>query len=458
MSPLLRAWVSTVVPDLRGSVENGRVAVVGGGITGLAATWELHRQGVDVTLHEAGDRVGGKVRTTELAGERVDEGADAFLARVPHATDLCAELGLSDQLVAPATGKAYILGYGQLRPIPAGAVLGVPTDLEALGRSGLVSPEGVERARDDLTLPDNRPEGPESVGHLIRRRLGDEVLDHLVGPLLAGISAGDPDQLDLATGAAQLAEAAARGPSLIDGLRAGLERREGPVFWGLPTGMGTVVDALADRLAPHIRTNSVITDLADLDADAIVVATPAAATSALLGPLAPETAELVGSIEYASVVLVTFVWPSEAVGRSLDGSGFLVPADNGLLMTACSWASSKWAHLGSGGSTAVFRVSAGRWDDERHLEMTDEGLVARLTHELTSLLDLSGEPDAVRVSHWPASLPQYRPGHGRLVERIDATLAREAPNVRVAGAAYRGLGLPACIAQGRATARAVVGA
>ncbi|HEX9992500.1 MAG TPA: protoporphyrinogen oxidase, partial [Acidimicrobiales bacterium] len=228
------------------------VAVVGGGLTGLVAARAAAAGGrAGVVLVEAGDRLGGKLRTSTVAGLPVDEAPDAFLARVPEAVDLCRQLGLGDRLVSPARRSALVWSRGALRRLPDAQVLGVPTDLAALARSGIVSRAGVARAALDLAMPGRPVEGDEPVGALVRRRLGADVLERLVDPLIGGINAGDADRLSLAATAAPLAEAAARGGSLVRALA----RRPPPADPGAPVfatvrgGLGLLADALADDLA-----------------------------------------------------------------------------------------------------------------------------------------------------------------------------------------------------------------
>ncbi len=447
------------------------VAVVGAGITGLAAAWELRQYApeIDVVVLEASEAIGGKLRTSQFAGRPVDEGADAFLARTPAAIDLCRELGLADRLVSPATGAASIWVDGALRPLPAGHVLGVPTDLDAAAATGILTPAGVARARADLARTEDDVPADETVGALVRRRLGDEVLERLVGPLVGGINAGDADVLSVRAVTPQLAAAADTGPSLIAALRAQRDASPapGPVFLTLPEGLGTLATRLAGALANtvDIRTScpavalersgtgwAIATPGGSVRADVVIVATPGAAAASLVAGASTDAASLLGAIPYASVALVTMVLRARDVPMALDGSGFLVPRDAGLTITACSWFTSKWAHLADG-DTVVLRAAVGRHENAAALALDDGALVARVGADLAVTMGISAPPSDVRVSRWPGSFPQYTPGHLDRVDAIDATLARETPGVLVAGAALRGLGVPACIEQGRRAAR-----
>ena len=291
--------------------EHVDLAVVGGGISGLAAAFQARQRGARVVVLEAAGRPGGKVRTSPLAGVDLDEAADAFLARVPEAVDLCSELGLAADLVSPATGTAYVWWDGALRRLPAEQLLGVPVDVDAVAASGLLSPAGVERARRDLTLGDDRPGGDESVGALVRRRLGDEVHERLVAPLVGSIYAGDCDRLSLEVSAAQLA--AARDldpddPSLVRAaatLRAAAVDTGKPVFLAPSGGVGRVIEAVADALGDDLRTGREVTAVspsgagfavepAGVVADAVVLAAPAFASGSAGGTAGPGGGRLPG--------------------------------------------------------------------------------------------------------------------------------------------------------------------
>lgn len=449
------------------------VVVVGAGVAGLSAAWTLLGAGVDVTVLEASLRPGGKLWAADFAGHRVDRGADAFLARVPDAVDLCHELGLGDDLVAPASRSAFVLRDGRLRRFPEGLVLGVPTDFEALEAADVVSPAGASRAREDLDDPAPPLTGDTTVGGYVRGRVGDEVFETLVSPLLSGINAGDADQLSLDAGAPQLAAAAHAGGSLIDHLRRQRLRAatdpEAPVFHSLVGGAGRLVDELTDRLADRVERGRAVTAIGraqgryslsvtgspDRTADALIIAIPAWVGAPLLAAHAPTVADDLAALDYATVAVVSFSFTEAQIGTALDGSGFLVSEGEGRLMTACSFGSSKWPHWADP-SSAVLRVSVGRSHDRRADDLSDDELSARLVDELDATLGLSGPPVAVQVSRWPRALPQYRPGHLDRVDRWSEDLAGRLPRVALAGATTRGIGVPACISSGRAAARTVL--
>ena len=430
----------------RNAVE---VQVVGGGITGLATAWYLREAGAAVTLYEAGERLGGKIQTGDLDGVPVELGPDTFLARVPWAVDLCRALGLEDELVAPATGKAYVWTRGRLRPLPSGTVLGVPARLRPLARSGIVSPRGLARAAADLVLPHRPLSDDPSVAEVVGGRFGRDVVDRLVEPLIGGIHAGRADRLSLAAVAPQVAgPAAAGGRSLMRALRKAPPGGGGPVFLGLRGGLARLVDRLVERLdGVDIRLGEPLTDLPP---GPVVVTVPAYAAA----PLLPAAAADLRAIEYASVATVTLAYPPDALRGPLDGSGFLVPRIDGRLMTACTWLTSKWPDVAAAaGGRVLLRVSAGRAGDDRALALDDATLAARLHTELEEAMGLRRDPDEAVVTRWPRSFPQYDVGHQARVARIEAALP---PGAVVAGAAYRGVGIAACIQQAQQAAVAVL--
>jgi oxygen-dependent protoporphyrinogen oxidase len=450
-----------------------RVVVIGAGIAGLTAAFRLCAT-VAVTVLDESTRPGGKVATEPFAGIDLDTGPDSFLARVPAAAELCRTLGLGGDLVAPATGAAYLWTRRRLRRLPTGLVLGAPTDLVSLARSRVLSPMGTLRAGLDLVLPatPTRP-ADTSVGHVIRSRLGAEAHLRLVDPLLGGINAGRTEHLSMAVVAPQLAVAAARHRSLIRSLRSAPPPAPGPVFLTVQGGMSRLVAALAGRVGAspgsEIRLGEGAAALArdaggwrvattagaTVVADAVVVAVPAPVAARLLGTVSPTAASTLESIRYSSVVLTTLAYQADDVAHRLDGSGLLVPRVEGRLMTACSWTGSKWPHLATPGQV-ILRVSAGRAGDNRALDLNDGELVARLHGELAEAIGARRPPRQARVHRWVDAFPQFEPGHLDRVATIDEALAAEAAGIRVAGAAYRGVGLATCIVGAEAAARSTL--
>jgi len=463
------------------ATEPPRVAVVGGGITGLAAAWFLRARAgstLDVTVLEGSERLGGKIHTGQFSGQPIDLGPDTFLARVPWATELCREVGLEEELVAPATGRAYVWARGRLRPLPAGLVLGVPMAFFPLATSGLLTPMGMARAALDLVMPARPGAGGHnqdpSVAEAVGGRLGREVVEVLVDPLIGGINAGRADRLSLAAVAPEVA-AAARGRSLILGLRAARLRSpsaaDSPVFLSVAGGLERLVRRLEEQSKAAVRPGTTVTGLetapdgsfrlalspgGSLAADAVVLAVPAFAAADVLRRACPAAAADLDAIRYSSVVIATLGYRPSDVSHPLAGSGFLVPRGEGRLLTACTWSTSKWPGLRRSG-LVVLRCSAGRYGDDRAVDLDDDDLVGRLHGELTAVLGLGAPPVERLVVRWPRSFPQYEVGHLARVDRIDAALAG-LPGLVAAGAAYRGLGLAACVRQAEQAATEVLSA
>jgi oxygen-dependent protoporphyrinogen oxidase len=441
-----------------------RIVVVGGGISGLAAAHRLVERGAEVVLVEQAARLGGKIHTAEVAGGPVDLGAEAFAMRDPQgrpsaAIELVNAVGLADSLVYPTIGKAALAVEGQLRPLPAGTFMGVPGDLDAL--------DGVAAAAADRDDDGGRPLlGPDedaAVGALVRRRLGDEVADRLVDPMLGGVYAGRANDLSLATTMPALAATCRHEHTLTGAVRAVLAARPaqgGPIFGTIVGGVGRLVSAVAQRLGGvDVRLGLPVRSVTPagagwqvtvgstrepqtISADAVILATPAAPAARLLSDIEPGAGELVGTLDYASVALVTLALPEFDLP---DLSGLLVPAIEGHAVKAATFFDRKWAHLRRPGVTLV-RASLGRYGDERVLQRDDAGLAALAHADLGALLGRPLPPPVqTRVQRWGGALPQYAPGH---LDRVATARSRLPRTVAVAGAAYDGVGVPACVRSG----------
>ncbi len=428
------------------------VVVVGAGITGLVAAYRLTQRGIPNVVLESDTRSGGKLHTQPFVGAAVETGPDAMLARVPWGVDLLAELGIP--VIAPATGKAYVWWNNQLNPIPDGLVLGVPAGLVGLARSPLLSLRGKLRASVEPVLPRRDPD--DNLGTFIRGRFGSEVAERLVDPLIGGINAGDADRLSLSASAPQIADAAQRHRSLLVGLRRNRPATaiEAPVFLSPVAGFSSVVDALLRQL-PDVRMSSPAVSVErtpngwlvnNVPARAVILATPAFVSSNLLATHSPEASRLLGAIDYASVAMVTLAFPRNRVSHPLDAAGYLVPKPQQRHITACSFGSTKWPHWATD-DHVVLRVSLGRFGDTHALTGGDNELIGRAVADIRTTLGLTGDPADARVTRWPRSFPQYEPGHQQRIEAIRCLLATDTPGVVVAGAAFDGVGIPACIRQ-----------
>ena len=451
--------------------------MVGAGVAGLTAAHDLAAAGHDVVVLEGADRIGGKLRRRTVGGVVVDVGAEAMLQMRPEGVDLARSLGLD--LVHPTDAASRIWTRGALRPLPR-TLMGAPVDLDGLSASGVLSEEGLARAREErLTTVD----GDVSVGDLVAGRFGDEVTDRLVEPLLGGVYAGRSREISARAAVPQLVALAERG-SITE--QAGARPpSDAPVFAGIAGGMAILAETLAEGL--DVRTGAPVQQLrrvtggleARVDvgrggegravskprtsttdavsADAVVLATPAAPTARLLAELAPEAARELAAIEYASMAVVTLAFRAADVPHLADtrASGFLVPPVDGRRIKASTFSFAKWGWVREAGDgLLLMRTSLGRHREEATLQVTDDELVAASMRDLADATGVDATPVATDVQRWGGGLPQYALGHLDRVARIRAEVAR-VPGLSLAGAAYDGVGIPAVIASGHRAAAEV---
>jgi oxygen-dependent protoporphyrinogen oxidase len=461
------------------------VAVVGGGVAGLAAAYLLKDAGLTVTVLEGSPRLGGKLAVSQVAGIAVDAGAEALLARRPEGTGLIESLGMSGDLQVPGTTAAGIWTRGAIRPLPRRQFMGVPADFDDLAASDIVSPDGVSRARQDLTLPPSDADGDESVARRVGDRLGAEVVDRLVDPLLGGVYAGRCEDLSFAATLPALAGAAHDHRSLAAAAASLLPppvpagaghpdpRQPPPLFTTLTGGLGTLPPALAAGSGAHVRTGSMVRELARtatgwrltvgsahapewVEADAVIIALPAIPAGRLLAGLSGPAAAALGEIRYASMGVVTLAYPVAAFPAAVSGSGFLVPAVDQHAVKAVTFSTVKWPHLQrSDPGLHLVRCSVGRLGEDAVLQRDDAELASLAAADLAEATGVAGEPVDSRVTRWGGGLPQYSVGHLERVARIRSAIAA-LPGLAVCGAAYDGVGIPACIATARLAADQVL--
>ena len=471
------------------------VVIVGGGISGLAAAFFLRDEAVRVTVLEGSPRLGGKLSVSEIGGIAVDEGAEALLVTRPEGIGLIAEAGLGDQRTVPGPTSSALWTLGALRPLPRRQFMGVPSDMAELARSGVLSAEGVARASQDLEQPPTARVGDVPVAEYVGARLGEEVVDRLVDPLLGGVYAGRSAELSfeatlpalaaasrkhrsLAEAAGSLLPPASPGPAQAAGTRAG-----GSVFTTLAGGLGMLPAYLAKASGAEVRTGAMVRELAlagrgwrliagsaaapeQIDADAVILAIPARPASRLLAdvPGASAAVTALGGIAYASMAIVTLAYPRSAFPgpglAALGWSGYLVPAVDGRAVKATTFSTVKWPHLT--GATApgsepmeIVRCSVGRIGEEALLQRADDELAALAAAELAAATGVRGAPAAARVTRWGGALPQYTVGHLDRVATTRATVAAQ-PGLAVCGAAYDGVGIPACVSTARTAASQVI--
>jgi oxygen-dependent protoporphyrinogen oxidase len=440
------------------------VAIIGGGITGLAAAYELQQRGVSARVFESASRPGGVIRTDRFDGWVIDGGPDALLVQKPAAVALCRALGLGDRLISTRQPRtAYVLRGGRLIPLIEGSFLGFPVSFAALAKSSLFTMRGKIRMAAEMAMP--RGGGrDESIASFVERRFGSEAVDYLAEPLLAGIHAGDVDDLSIAALFPRLVDAERQSGSVLRAIRA-LHVKPSPqgAFVSLPGGVGELVDALVAALRPGtVQLSARVTGLAcsgeyaihtdrgSAGAACVILCTPAYVTAELLRPIDPRLAELCDTVRYASTATVAFGYRRSQVGHPLDGTGFVVPRVEQGPLLAATWVTSKWPGRAPDDSVLLRGFLGGGRDPDR-LDAADDELTRFAREELTGILGLEGEPLLTRLYRFPRQSPQYTVGH---LERVAAIEQRVAaiPRLFLAGSGFRAIGIPDCIANGRATA------
>jgi oxygen-dependent protoporphyrinogen oxidase len=468
------------------------VVIVGGGIAGLAAAYFLRDEPADVTVLEGAPQLGGKLTASEVAGVSVDAGAEALLRRRPEGTDLIKAVGLGEQLVLPGTTASAIWSRDALHPLPPRQFMGVPADLDGLAGSGVLSADGLARAREDLGLPATPRDGDVPVAAYVGARFGPELVDRLVDPLLGGVYAGRSEELSFEATLGPLAAAAGKYPSLAEAAASlipappaqpGADAPPRPaVFTTLTSGLGVLPAAVAAASGATIRTRATVRELSrtpdgwrlvmgsaadpeEVQADAVVLALPARPASRLLSgvPRASAAAAALAAIEYASMAIVTLAYPRSRfpATQGQARSGYLVPAVEGRAVKAVTFSTVKWPHLagpsgpeGPDDPIDIIRCSIGRIGEEGVLQRDDADLVALAVADLAGETGAQGPPVDTRVTRWGGALPQYTVGHLDRVATIHDAVAAQ-PGLAVCGAAYAGVGIPACIATADAAAQRV---
>ncbi|MDR6881309.1 protoporphyrinogen oxidase [Bacillus sp. 3255] len=466
-----------------------QISIIGGGITGLTAAYKLHKrfasvgQSVQMMIIEKSAKLGGAIQTFKQDGFIIEKGPDSFLARKPAVLSLTRELGLLDELTAqsPTASKSYIYLEGKLHPVPAGLAMGIPTQMKPFLGTRLLSLSGKARAALDLVLPGITEPRDESLGSLIERRLGSEVTERLVSPILAGIYAGDLHRLSTAATFPQLLEMESKHRSLILGMLSSRKKQPAPqplsagselpshlrgsMFLTYKGGLCTLVDRLTEvlqSLGTQIQLNDPVVNLSRnqqkyeirlasgkvVQADGIVMAAPAEqAIHMLQGTTSVQLSEKLGQIPSVSVANVVMAFDQTHFKKPLQGSGFVVPRQEGLHITACTWTSSKWTHTAPQGKVLI-RAYIGHFKDQTHLQLDDQELVYRVMKDLIRVLGERITPIFSAITRHPEAMSQYLVGHVERIREIEEELHTHFPKLVVAGRSFRGVGIPDCIAQG----------
>ncbi|MGG1688102.1 protoporphyrinogen oxidase [Pseudalkalibacillus sp. NRS-1564] len=462
--------------------QTKKIVIIGGGITGLTAAYYLQKemrnenQSYEITLLEGKDRLGGKIQTDTTNGFVIERGPDSFLARKESAARLVNEVGMGDQLVPNSAGQAFVLNNDQLYPIPGGAVMGIPTELSPFISTKLFSLKGKARAAGDLVLPRREQgEGDQSLGLFFRRRLGNEVVENLIEPLLSGIYAGDIDKLSLMSTFPQFSEVERKYRSLILGMKKTTppsRRSTGkkkPAFLTVKSGLQSFVMGIERCLTDvNIRKNVKVDQLKqneadgsytlkttngeELSADSVIITTPHQQVYHMLRDH-QEVAPL-KEMPSTTVATVAMAFPEEAIKKAMDGTGFVVSRNADYTITACTWTHRKWQHSAPKGKV-LLRCYVGRAGNDGIVEKSDEEIVQTVLNDLNQIMEIEGHPEFYRITRWRQSMPQYEVGHRNRIQTVISGIEKKMPGVFLAGASYNGVGLPDCIDQGEAAVASV---
>src|SRR5258706_7190155 len=462
-----------------------RIVIIGGGIAGLSAAYYAIKRDRDaqITLLESLDRWGGKITTDRVAFDDgqfiIEGGADSFLATKPYAAGLCKELGLSERLhgTNPNNKSTYVLHRNKLEPLPDGLMMMIPTNVQAILKSHLVSWFGKARMGLDFIQPAKAVHGDESLGTFVSRRLGREAYENLIEPLMSGIYPGDGDALSLASTFPYLRDLEIKYGSLARGALQMRKQSNGngkavqgsrSAFLTPTTGLAEIVEALVKYLQANdvkLRLNTSVSNILKIDSryivkfeddssfefDSVILATPLYISGTLLASLNPTLATDLHKIPYASTATISLAYRQSDLPRALDGYGYVIPRREGRRALACTWTSTKFPHRAPEGY-ALIRVFVGRAGE--HIPWNENALVPLATEELNLTLGITTEPILSRVFMWDKAMPQYNLGHPEILKRIDAALENH-PGLALAGNGYRGIGIPDCIHSGELAAERV---
>lgn len=445
------------------------IAIIGGGISGLAAARELAKRHVPFTLFEASDRVGGLVRTEHVEGFTIEAGADSMLVQKRAGIELCDELGLTPRLISMKEPRtSFVLHHGQLHPLPSRSIFGIPAAWTDLARYSLLPVAARARLMLEPLVRVKRGDEDESIAAFFRRRLGPSTVDVLAQPLLGGIHAGDVESLSVPGLFPRLIAAERSGRKVLRWVRQSVRARPaGGAFRSLSSGMGELVDAVMRRLPEEaVRRNSAVVSLTRrgegwevLTRDgvqpftAVILACPAHSASHLLAGIDETASRLCAEVRYVSTVSIGLGWPRRAVAHPLHGSGFVVArASNAVRITACTWVSSKWEGRAPA-DHVLLRAYLGGAHDPSAVDLSDEQLIDVAVRELSAILSISGAPRVARVFRWRDAGAQHEVGHLARMNALDRRLAQHA-GLFVTGSGFRSIGIPDCIADGRAIADA----
>lgn len=460
-----------------------KVIVVGGGITGLATAYYLQKEArekalpIKIKLIEASDRLGGVISTEKRGGFTIERGPDSIIARKKSALRLIEEVGLQDKIISNTAGKSYIYARGKLHTMPEGSFMGIPTKVTPFALSGLFSPLGKLRAAGDFILPKGEPAADQSLGAFFRRRLGNEIVDNMIDPLLSGIYAGDIDELSLMALFPNFYEIEQKHRSLVIGLNKSMPQpsktaKKAPskkgMFISLSTGLEELVHQVENRLEAGTVLKGTAVEKVEKtlsgyqiklstgaieQADSVVIATEHYHAKKILSDYA--FMEPFEHMPSNSVANVAMAFPKSAIERDIDGTGFLVSRNSDFRITACTWTHKKWPGT-SPENMALLRCYVGKPDDQEAVDLSDEEIVDLVLKDLNKTMNITAKPEFHIVTRWRKSMPQYTVGHLEKMAKVKKQLNEELPGVYLAGGSFEGVGIPGCIDQAEAAVKKVI--
>lgn len=463
--------------------QRQKVVIIGGGITGLTTAYYLlqeikkHSLPIDITLLEENTRLGGKIQTTIKNGFVIENGPDCFLERKSSASRLAKEVGLENELVNNTAGKSYVLAREKLYPMPGGSIMGIPTEIAPFITTGLFTPIGKMRAAADFILPKSKEKQDQPLGAFFRRRLGNEVVENLIEPLLSGIYAGDIDQMSLMSTFPQFYEVEQKYGSLVIGMKKATPRkpkstknkkRNKGMFLTLKTGLQSLIERLEDELDDvTIKKNTGVRSLSKnreqytltlntgeiMTADAVIVTVPHQAATTILSNFSFITP--FKDVPSTSVATVAMAFDQSAIKEDINGTGFVISRKSSYTMTACTWNHKKWPHSTPEGK-ALLRCYVGRPSDPTVVDLSDEAIENIVLNDLNKTMSITEKPEFTIITRWKKAMPQYTVGHKERIEQLKQDLQNHLPGVIFAGASYEGLGIPDCIDQGEAAVAKVM--
>lgn len=459
-------------------MERKKIAIVGGGITGLAAAYYIHTQTKhhdhppELTILEKSAALGGKIDTLHHNDFTIERGADSFLARKPAGMKLIEDLGLGDALVYNETGQAYVHVHGRLHSIPAGSYMGIPVAEGPFWETELLSTAGKNRVLEETSIPKGESSSDQSLGYFLRRRFGDELVENLMEPLLSGIYSSDIDQMGLMSTFPQFYELEQQYGSVLKGLRETMpSKRTGTgkkpsQFVSLENGLQTVIDELVraigkenihtEKAVQHISRRAdkysvYMEDGSTREADNVILAIPHQAVPALFNK--QEGLRPLQQIPVSSVANITLAYDADAIKTDLDGTGFVVSRNSNFRITACTWTHRKWPHTTPDGKV-LLRLYVGKPDDQDVVTLPDAELASIALKDIRKIMDIDGDPEFSVVSRWENMMPQYMVGHTEIVAEVRDHLQKHMPGIILAGSSYEGVGIPDCIASAQKAAQA----